>query len=302
MKNKLTYKLLLAFCLVANSSVKAQNLLDKLDKEYAKITLYEIATFKTTKIGLSHSIETRKKGAIQISLYNRYWDIPNFQSNRFLADEVNTRYGLEYSFSDNFTFGFGYSNFDKISDGYAKYRILKQSKGLKSNYLSITLLQGVSQRKTRNANANLYGVNTSSNSYAFTSQILIARKFSPELSLQIMPSFIHRASSPTNNDPNNHFAIGFGGRQKISNHTSIVSEYYYVANPIKSISTFNAFMLGINWEVSDLMLQFHLTNARNFAEDTFITQTTNNFNFKDPNLHFGFNATFIIHTKKKKLK
>ena len=49
-------------------------------------------------------------------------------------------------------------------------------------------------------------------------------------------------------------------------------------------------------------LQFHLTNVRNFAEDAFITQTANNFNFKDPNLHFGFNATFVLHTKKKKLK
>ena len=80
------------------------------------------------------------------------------------------------------------------------------------------------------------------------------------------------------------------------------SVYNYVVNPVKSFDVYNTFMLGVNWEVSDLMLQFHLTNARNFAEDTFLTQTTNNFNFKDPNLHFGVNATYIIHTKKKKIK
>ena len=28
----------------------------------------------------------------------------------------------------------------------------------------------------------------------------------------------------------------------------------------------------------------------------------NNFNFKDGNLHFGVNATFILHTRKNKLK
>ena len=61
-------------------------------------------------------------------------------------------------------------------------------------------------------------------------------------------------------------------------------------------------MIGVNWELSHLMLQFHVTNARNYAEDVFITQTTNNFNFKDPNLHFGFNATFVLHTSKNKLK
>lgn len=302
MKNKIIYPLFVILLIFSNSSINAQDLLDKLDKEYPKTTTYEIATFKTTRIGLGHSIETRKKGALQISLYNRYWDIPNFQSERFLADKVSTRYGLEYAFTDNFTFGFGYTNFDKISDGYFKYRLLRQSKGAKNNYLSVTLLQGISHRKTSNGNINLYGGNTSSNSYAFTSQVLLARKFSPELSVQISPTFIHRAATSTNNDPNSQFAIGFGGRQKITKHASIVSEYFYVANPLKSINTFNSFLVGVNWEVSDLMLQFHLTNARNYAEDTFITQTTHNFNFKDPNLHFGFNATYIIHTKKKKFK
>jgi hypothetical protein len=67
------------------------------------------------------------------------------------------------------------------------------------------------------------------------------------------------------------------------------------------VQTYNAFMIGVNWEVSDLMLQFHFTNARNFVEDTFITQTKNNFNAKDGNFHFGFNATFVLHTKNKKL-
>jgi len=302
MMNKKTFLLFIVCIIVANFSVKAQSLLDKLNKEFPKKPIYEIATFKMTRIGLGHSIETRKKGALEISLYNRYWNIPDFGGERFLADKVSTRYGLEYAFSDNFTAGFGYTNFDKISDGYLKYRLIKQQKGVKKTPLSITLLQTISSRKTINANTTLYGGNTSSNSYAFTSQVLIARKFNPNFSVQITPSFIHTATNLSNYDPNNQFALGFGGRHKIGGHASIVSEYHYVANPLESIQTYNAFMVGVNWELSHLLLQFHVTNARNFAEDTFITQTTHNFNFKDPNLHFGFNATFILHTKKKKLK
>ena len=150
--------------------------------------------------------------------------------------------------------------------------------------------------------SDVYGKESSDNNYAFTSQVLIARKFNPDLSIQITPTFIHKTNTTSNDDPNSQFAIGFGGRHKIGGHASIVSEYYYVANPLKSMDTYNAFMLGVNWELSHLLLQFHVTNARHFAEDTFITQTTHNFNFKDPNLHFGFNATFVLHTKKKKLK
>ena len=300
MMNKKIYQLFVIFIIAASSSLNAQSLLEKLNKEFPVKPIYEIATFKMTRIGLGHSIETRKKGALEISLYNRYWNIPNFGGERFLADKVSTRYGLEYAFTDNFTAGLGYTNFDEITDGYLKYRLVKQQKGAKKTPITLTLLQTISSRKT--IITDLYGKESSSNNYAFASQVLIARKFNPNLSVQITPTFIHRGNNSTNNDPNNQFAIGFGGRHKIGSHASVVSEYYYVANPLKSVQTYNTFMVGVNWELSHLLLQFHVTNARNFAEDTFITQTKHNFNFKDPNLHFGFNATFILHTKKKKLK
>ncbi|MFT7442522.1 MAG: hypothetical protein ACI9Q3_000896 [Maribacter sp.] len=303
MKNKKIYQLLTIAFMVFNSSINAQDLLDKLNKEFPNKPVYEIATFKTIRIGLGHSIETRKKGALEISLYNRYWNIPNFEGQRFLADVVSTRYGLDYSFSDSFTFGLGYTNHDKVTDGFAKYKLLKQRTDSRKGYVSITLVQGFSHRKFETTGGNIYQpVTTSSDNYAFTSQVLVARKINSELSLQITPTFIHRKANSLNDDPNNQFAVGFGGRHKIGGHASIVSEYFYVANPIESEETYNVFMVGVNWELSHLLLQFQVTNARSFVEDTFITQTKNNFNAKDGNFHFGFNATFVLHTKKKKLK
>lgn len=301
MKNKYNFNFFILF-FIGLSSINAQNLLDKLNKEFVEKPVYKIATFKTTRIGLGHSVETRKKGALEISLYNRYWNIPNFEGQRFLADKVSTRYGLDYAFTDNFTLGLGYTNFDKIADGFLKYKFLKQRKNAKKMPVSLTFVQTFSKRNDSYANNMLYGSNSSSSKYAFVSEVLVARKMNANLSLQVMPVFIHRNANLLNNDPSNQFAIGFGGRHKIGGHAAIVSEYYYVANPLKSIATYNAFMMGVNWELSHLLLQFQVTNARNFAEDTFITQTTNNFNAKDGNFHFGFNATFVLHTKKKKLK
>ncbi|MHB0756651.1 DUF5777 family beta-barrel protein [Polaribacter sp. M15] len=302
MKNNNNFQFLVFLFIILSIKLNAQSLLDKLNNEFPDNTIYEIATFKTTRIGLGHSIETRKKGALEFSLYNRYWNIPNFEGQRFLADVVSTRYGLDYAFSDNFTLGLGYTNHDKITDGFLKYKLFKQSQNSKKSFVSITLLQTISQRKVENTNGGIYNQITDSDTkYAFTSQVLIARKINPDISLQIAPTFIHRADDLLTTDPNNQFAVAFGGRHKISNHAAIVSEYYYVANPLKSVDTYNAFMVGVNWEMGDLLLQFQMTNARNFVEDTFITQTTNNFNAKDGNFHFGFNATFVLHTKKRKL-
>ncbi len=298
MKNKTSIILIFYFCIVSNFTLQSQDLLKKLDTALSNQNFEEIATFKTTRLGLGHSIETRKKGALQISLYNRYWNIPDFNGQRFLADVVSTRYGLEYAFTNDFTFGAGYTNYDKISDAYLKYSFLKQYQNSSKKVLSLTFLQTISHVNIEN---NTLYESSNINGFSFTSQLLVARKINQNLSLQITPMYIFSESNKFFNETKNQFAVAFGGRHKINPHTEVVSEYFYVANPLKSIQTYNAFLVGINWEVGDLMLQFHITNARNFAEDTFITRTSNNFNFKDGNLHFGFNATYIFHTKKNKL-
>ncbi len=301
--NRIYQPILIAFILLS-SSISAQGLLDKLSKEFPDKPVYEIATFKTTRVGLGQSIETRKKGALEISIYNRYWNLPNFEGQRFLADKVSSRYGLNYSITDNFTLGFGYTNFDKISEAFVKYKLLKQRKKWAKMPVTVTLFQGASYRSVKNRDPWLSddGI-IANNNYAFTSQVLIARKINTELSLQVTPTLITRINNTAEaNDPNTQFALAFAGRHKISNHAALVTEYYHITNPLKSVKTFNNFLVGINWEMSHLLLQFHMTNARNFAEDTFITQTTNNFNAKDGNFHFGFNATWVLQTKKRKLK
>ena len=102
----------------------SQDILSKLDKEHSKKTIYQIATFKTSRIGLGHSTELRKKGALEISLFNRFWNLEKAPEKRFIVDEVNIRFGLNYAITDNLTIGGGYSNFDKISDGFLKLKLL----------------------------------------------------------------------------------------------------------------------------------------------------------------------------------
>lgn len=302
MKTKHFFKILSLF-LIISVNVNGQDLLKQLQKELPNTYHKTIGTFKSTRIGLGHAVETRKKGALQLSLYNRYWNKPTATSQRFLADEVTRRYGLDYAFTDKFTAGIGYTNFDKITDGFLKYNLFQQTKGIKKMPISVTLVQTFSHISLINANNDNFYDSNASEKYGFASQLLIARKINRLFSLQIGPTLVYRTeTSVASNDPGTHFALVFAGRHKIGKHTSIVSEYGYVANPIKSVDTFNTFMAGINWEIGDIMAQFHVTNARNYAEDVFLTKTTNNFNFKDPNLHFGVNVTYILHTKKNKVK
>lgn len=286
MKNKFLVLILIPLCSFS------QSLLDKLEKEPLDTTQYVMSTFKGTRISIGHSIETRKKNTLEVSFMSRYWNTPEETSNAFIADLMCTRYGLDYGVSDNFTIGLGAGAPNGIFDAYLKHRLVQQRVDNSGIPFGVTLLQ-VGTYRTRSIvgieNRDAFG-----DKLAFTTQLLIARKFSRNFSFQISPTFVHRTSSKFGIDPHNHFAVGFSPRYKLSNHVSMVSEYYYVANPLKSVTTFGAFALGVNWELSDLLLQFKMTNNMIFNEDGFITQTIKNFNTRDGNFFFGFNAIYHI--------
>jgi len=296
MKNN-TYHIALLLVLALVTTAKSQSLLEEVEKEYTDQKVYAEATFKTTVLALGQSVQTRRSGTLELSANSRFWNIP-LRTQGFLADRMSTRFGLSFAATDRFTLGFGATTFDGIWDANLKYKAIRQVAKGKGSPFSVTLFQNMAVRT--NPNRSINQSNGFADKRSFTTQVLLARKFTRNFSLQLSPTFIHRGSSISADDPVNHFALGMGGRYRLGGHVSISSEYYYLANPLESITTFDAFAIGVNWEMTDLMLQFHLTNAPNMAEDGFITQTRNNFNTRDGNLFFGFNATFVLHLKRNK--
>lgn len=281
----------------AVASVNAQDVLKALEENAIEETHNSIATFKGTRISIGHSVETRKKGALEISLINRFWNRPlpaGETTQTFGADKVNSRIGLDYSVSDRFTLGTGYSSGYRSVDLYGKYRLFYQRDKGNTFPASITIFQNAVYRGKSSLKGILDEV-PNKNKYALTTQVLIARKVTKNFSFQLAPSFVYRAEELLlEGTETSHFALGVGARYKVGNHVSLVSEYYYVPKPVTFVDTFGPFSIGANWEVSNLLLQFNLTNARNVVEDKAIIKTENNFNFRDGNLHFGFQATYFI--------
>ncbi|NER13445.1 hypothetical protein GWK08_08360 [Leptobacterium flavescens] len=297
MKNNRLYIILLLF-LSGFYSLSAQDLLKLIEQEQKDTVLYTLATFKATRIAIGQSVETRKKGVLEWQFMSRFWNIPDRRTQSFIADKVSARIGLVYGVSDRLSFGLGGTTWDGIFDGFLKYRLIWQRTDKKGAPFSITLFQNASYRS--DSYPNITATDNFRNRLSFTSQLLIARKFTPNFSLQLTPTYIHRGSLLFPEDRQNLFALGLGARYKVNNHLAVVSEYHYLTNPIRAVDTFDAFAIGVNWEASDVILQFYLTNARNIEVGNFSTQTFNNFNFNDGNLHFGFNFTYVLHLKKKR--
>jgi len=292
MKNSKLY-IYLIILLGSTLTVSSQNLLDILEAKHQDSIGTLTPTFKLTRIAIGHSTEVRQKNVLEVSAFNRFWNLPTPRSQSFAADKMSTRFSLEYGITNKLSIGIGATTFDKLFDGYLKYNLISQNNGIKPAPINVTVLQSGSY----NSGAIPYQVTQGefSDRFSFTTQLLLSRKISKEFSFQLAPTFVHKSLFLTADDPENFFAVGFGGRYKLGPHLSVVSEYYANINPVKSFDSYGPFALGVNWELGDVLLQFMLTNAVNMVEDTFITQTRNNFNFKNPNLNFGFNATYVIH-------
>ncbi len=299
MKNKKSKIVLVLVFFVGLASMKGQDIMDVLDKELSNEKKYFTqATFKANRVLLGQSVETRKKGVMEFTFGTRYWNIPNNMNGQsFGADRFSAHFGVQYSFSDRFTFGVGATTWDGIFNGFAKYRLVRQTDD-GSTPLGITLVQGASYF-TR----DFFGFqlpNDSSNRLAWVTQAIFARKFDRNLSLQIAPTYIHLGNENIPLNDTDYFSLGFGGRYKLSNHVSLVSEYYYLFGREEGPEGFNLFSLGINWEISDLILQFSLTNAKSFDDISNYTLVPNNFNFNAGRLHIGVNATYVLHFNQKK--
>ncbi len=273
----------------------SQDLLEILESETSKATQFIPATFKMTRITFGHSTEVRSKGILEVFVANRFWNLPVERSQSFIADRMSSRIALEYGISDNLTFGGGATTFDGLFDAHLKYRIPTKNAGVLP--FRVTLFQNFSYDSSPIANQTI--ADDFSDRLAFTSQVLLSKKVTKDFSFQLAPTYVHKSLGTQSNDPTNFFALGVGARYKLGSHLSLVSEYYHTVNPIESFETHDPFAIGVNWELGDVLLQFMLTNAVNMVEDTFITQTRNNFNFRNPNLNFGFNATYVIHFKNK---
>lgn len=62
------------------------------------------------------------------------------------------------------------------------------------------------------------------------------------------------------------------------------------------VTSYNPFKSGV-----ELLLQFQITNARNFTDTKFIIQTMNDFSFYDGNFHVGCNASFVLYLSKNEM-
>ncbi|MBN8575619.1 MAG: hypothetical protein J0L66_01695 [Cytophagales bacterium] len=284
-------KILIAL-LISNVSFAQSDLLNELEEPDSRPQPVA-ATFIGSRLVNGQTIETRHKGELEFIFAHRFGRLNEGAYELFGLDRAFVRVGLEYGITNKLSTGFGRNSVDKTMDGYLRYKLLSQQKN--EIPLTLTVFTNAAVRTSPRTKDAAYDMQLEDR-MSYTTQILIARRFNPVLSLQIMPTMVHRNTVDQSREKNDQFALGFGGRLKITRSVALNTEYYYRLGVPVANQYYNALGFGIDIETGGHVFQLVLTNTRGLTERAYLTETSGNFFNGD--IHLGFNVTRSFPVKR----
>jgi hypothetical protein len=282
----------LLFLVLAVSLSAQDDLMNMLNDSTKKEINYTTATFKSTRVINGHSVQMMAPGQLDVRISHRF-GLVNLGAYEFFGlDQSNMHFSLEYGITKWLMVGIGRGSYEKTFDGFAKYSILRQSTGARNMPVSVSALTSIAATSLKWADPTR--TNYFSSRLSYVGQVMIARKFSPSFSLQLTPTIVHRNLVPTELDPNDIYAVGAGGRMKLTRRISINAEYFYMINSKKYMSEtiYNPFSVGFDIETGGHVFTLLFTNSLQMIEKGFVGETTGSW--PKGGIHFGFNISRVF--------
>ena len=276
----------IVFILIICGNLFAQNDLESFLNPLPETILVQ-NTFKSTRIINNHSVEIFAPKQLDLRIAHRFGLLNSGLYELYGLDQAKIRIGLEYGIMQNMMIGIGRSTFQKTFDGYLKYLLLNQKKGVSSIPLSIVAFSNIAINSLKKNYTDYPFLGRVS----FCHQLLIASKINRQLSVQFMPSWIHWNMVELNTQKNQTFALGGGFRYLITKSVSINSEYFFRVNSsdYDVQNYYDSFSVGVDIETGGHVFQLHVTNSMPMHESGFITRTTSDWG--SGGIHFGFNIS-----------
>ncbi|MFO7616518.1 MAG: DUF5777 family beta-barrel protein [Bacteroidales bacterium] len=291
--------LLFLGALLVSPGLRAQvDLLDMLEQEMEPVRLKVDATFKSTRVVNCHSIERMQAGDLDFRVAHRFGLINSGFKDFYGLDESSSHVSLELGITNWLMIGAGRATADELFNGFIKLSPIRQTTGKWGIPVTVSAYAGA--MTTTKDYPDPSWVVSDIHRRSYVAQVLIARKFTPWLSLQASPTLVHRNMVATPEDPNDLYALGLGGRLKFTPRTALCVEYFLVKD-IKTLTgpeRFNPLSIGLDIETGSHVFQLFLTNSFHIAENGYLGETTRSW--RKGEVHVGFNISRAFTLKKKK--
>lgn len=249
---------------------------------------YAEAAFKGLKIVNFESTKLVAKRDFYFVVSHRFGSIKNGIDDFFGLDQAVTRLQFIFGISDGFNVAVSRSSYQKTYGIAVKYRLTRQ----KDDGFPFTVA-GYHQMAINTAlDKDLLPGLEFKHRLSYTHQLLISRKFSKDLSLQLMPTYFHENYVTYDPQENSQLAIGVGGRYKLSSRWSINADYGFHLNRASGSPFKNPLSIGFDLETGGHVFQLHFTNAQPMFESGFLGQAVGDWT--KGVIYFGFNLSRVF--------
>jgi hypothetical protein len=309
---------LFLLCLGLLEPVIAQ---DSTETEAANVSKQKFAraTFNATKLINMQTTEIVSPGALQFMISHHFgylWnkDLGDNDGQRFRQNAANL-FGLNSGIANTYL-SFDYSPLKWANvglaatgrahfEGWTKFKLLRQQTGMHNIPVSVSLYSLGSASAAKKVSDTEFVANR----FSFLHQLLIARKFSEKVSIQLIPTWIHHNLVP-NGTPygskmsNETFSIGIGGKYKVRSKMNLTFEYARQLNMYDQILDKNGnyinyspdlYAAGIEINTGGHLFQFYVGNT---SDASAIDQLSRNTS--DGKVALGFTINRSLNVKKEK--
>jgi len=269
----------LFFMMTAALCFAQDDLLVELDTVQTADT-YATSAFKGLQVVSIQSTKVAAKKDFYMVVSHRFGTVKNGFSEFFGLDNATTKIGFIYGLNDWLSLSASRHTLLKVYEGAAKYRITRQSDKFPVELVGYNTIGINSALKKKD-----YPKIQFSDRLAYTTELLASRKFSDDLSLQFISAYVHKNLYNPAIENDNQFAMGAGGRMKLSKRLSLNLEYIY--NFDKPDFYTNPLSVGLDIETGGHVFQLLFTNSQAMTESGYITNAAGDWGKGD--FFFGFN-------------
>lgn len=278
-------KYLLLLFLFPISVFSQDDLLNEIDTVSTEKSKVESA-FKGLKIVNLESTKLAAKGDLYFIVAHRFGSIKDGFEGFYGLDNANTQIKFVYGLTNWFTVSGARS--ELAYDFSGKILIKNQEK----DGFPVAIAGFGSLAINNTLKESLYPKMTFENRLVYVSQILISRKFSQNLSLEVAPTFFHENFVLDDNQDNSQIAIGLGGRYKFAKRWSLNIDYAAHLNRATNSPYKNPLSVGVDIETGGHVFQMHFSSSQGIHEAGFFGNTTGDWTKGD--VFFGFNLLRVF--------
>ncbi|WP_163407120.1 DUF5777 family beta-barrel protein [Flavobacterium ajazii] len=244
------------------------------------------SAFKALKIVNLESTKLAAKGDLYFVVAHRFGSIKDGFEGFYGLDNANTQIKFIYGVTNGLNVSAARSEF--AYDFATKYMLFPQIK----DGFPVTIAGFNSLSINNTLKESLYPKLEFKDRLTYVAQLLISRKFSEKLSLEIVPSFFHQNFVEDVDQSNTQYAIGFGGRYKFAKRWSLNMDYAAHLNRAPNSLYKNPLSIGFDLETGGHVFQMHFTSSQAIDEAGYLGRTTGDWTKGD--IFFGFNLARVF--------